>query len=449
MKRHLKKTLGMAAVLLIPLSLAADRVFELSDGLKLSLGADTRLRWEIIDRNVPQPNVHDSGPHIQYLRVRTRVWTNMELFDPRVKLNLRLANRVHFTSSRPGINEDGARHWEFPDEVVLDLANLELLDFLGENSCLKIGRQDIGFANGLLLSDGTPFDQARTVYHDGISYSYTQEQHKITLFSFYDSWKDRTVFINDRNRRLTIGDIFTLGAYYTYSHDPRINLDLYYMYNDVEDKVTDDVIPNWPMDSNISLHTAGLRLFGQALPLLGYSLEMAQQGGRNHLGKENQGSMLDARITLSAPKDTPMQPALGLEYLFLSGDRNDTRKNEGWFPLMSAAALWGDDILPIQYNGFWSNMHMALGEISFTPIKDLKVKIGSAFYQADTSKSSLATHDPSNSGDNIGMRLFIFAYYKVNKHLSFASEVAQFDPGNYHHNGHKSVWARFQTMLTF
>lgn len=445
----IRNVLTVAAALVLSLPVLADRVYDLDDGLKLSLGGDVRLRWEIIDRNVPRPNVHDDGPDIQYLRVRPRVWGSLELLDPHVKLNLRLTNRMHFTSSRPGDNENGAAHWEFPDEVVLDMANIELIDILGDNSCLKIGRQDLGFGYGMILSEGTPFDQGRTVYHDGITYRYTHEKHKVTLFSFYDSWKDHSVFINDQNRRLAIGDIFTAGAYYTYSHDPKLNLDLYYMYNDVDDDYPTQAINSWPTDSNLSLHTIGTRLFGQAMPQLGYSVEMAKQGGYNNLGEDNQGFMFDARITLSAPKDTPMKPAIGLEYMFLSGDRNDSGKNEGWFPLMSAAPLWGDDLLAIQYNGFWSNMHMASSELIFFPIEDLKVQIGAAFYQADTTKSTLATHDPANDGDNIGMRLFAFAYYTVNKHLSFATEIAHFDPGDYHHNGHKSLWARFQTVLTF
>jgi hypothetical protein len=448
-----RKIMTVLSALLLALPLLAEHRYELGDGLRLSLGGDVRLRWEIIDRNVPRPNVHDDGPDIQYLRVRSRVWANMEMLDPQVKLNLRLANRVHFTSSRPGDNENGAAHWEFPDEVVLDLANIELFDLLGENSCLRIGRQELGFAYGMLLADGTPFDQGRTVYHDGISYRHTYEKHQATLFTFYDSWKDHSVFINDRNRRLTIGDIFTAGIYYTYSHNPEFNLDLYYMYNDVNDDVDDldtkRVMTYWPLDSNLSLHTVGARLFGQALPLLGYSMEMAKQGGYNALGEDNQGFMFDARITINAPKDTPMTPSLGLEYMFLSGDRNDTGKNEGWFPLMSSAALWGDDLLPIQYNGFWSNMHMASGEITLIPLEALKVKFGAAFYQADTSKSTLATHDPANDGDYIGMRLFAFVNYKVNDWLSLATELAHFNPGDYHHNGHSSVWARFQTVLTF
>ena len=79
----IRNVLTVAAALVLSLPVLADRVYDLDDGLKLSLGGDVRLRWEIIDRNVPRQNVHDDGPDIQYLRVRPRVWGSLELLRDR------------------------------------------------------------------------------------------------------------------------------------------------------------------------------------------------------------------------------------------------------------------------------------------------------------------------------------------------------------------------------
>ncbi len=234
----MKKTI--LTVLMVCLSAMAEYTIQLQDDMKIRLGGDIRARYEGYTINVIAPDADRLGRHsTEYFRIRTRLWGAFD-FGEDVTFNLRLANRFHYVTTSPSSrNNDGASTWEFPDEVYVDAANVEIRNLLDGLLTIKLGRQDLKFGNAMIFGEGTPFDQGRSVYTDGITLKFKTEADTLTIFTLYDEWKDRTVFINDRNRRLHSGNIFTQGVYWTHNFDEAFNLDVYYMFNDLDDKQPD------------------------------------------------------------------------------------------------------------------------------------------------------------------------------------------------------------------
>ena len=424
-----------------------ERSFSLGDDFRLTLGGDVRARYEGFNRDVIWVDgTAKAGPAVEYLRVRTRAWMRLEMPEG-ISLNVRFVNRSHKVSSHfNDPNDNGAATWEFPDEVVLDLLNIHFADLLVSGLSLTLGRQELGFGNGMLLAEGTPYDQGRTVYHDGAVLRYKTEADVVTLFSFYNEWKDRLVFINDQNRRLRSGDIFTLGAYWTHNFEARLNVDAYYMYNDVHDDYPDSresCERNHPTDANLSLHTVGGRIFGRLNDNFDYSLEIARQGGRNNQGRHNQGMMVDARLRYHLPQEIMFTPSLGFELLSLTGDKSDTRKSEGWNSLMTECPLWREELLPIMYNGVWTNLNMYRGDVVLKLTKKL------TFTGALAALVANETDFSSGGGHYLGTLFSAFLDYKLFDNLALSAEAAHFKAGDYYVNGQDSVWGRIQAKITF
>lgn len=449
------KTFVLGAAVLLAPPLLAGFEQELSPELKLKLGADVRTRYEYWDRELVFPDGSpEEGGAVDYLRVRTRIWTSLEL-EERISLNVRLVNRFqHYFSNMGDPNNTNKQTWQAPDEVIFDQLNITVKDFFAERLTLTVGRQDLLLGNFVILSEGTPFDQGRTVYYDGIRLNYKDAEDTVDVFVFYDEWKDPIASINDRNRRLRVGDVFTAGAYWTHAYSEALKMDLYYMYNDVDDDYPNSrerIERGHPFDANNSLHTVGGRLFGRPVHALGYSAELAKQGGRSASGGANQGMLADLRLKLHAPEDTPLTPTLGLQYFYVSGDKGGSSQNQGWNPVMSELPLWRGDLLAILYNGVWTNMHFVNAEIGVSPAKDMKLCFlaGGLFSDERGPQSVAGGMQSTGGGDYVGTVLGAYAEYKINRYASFLAEFSWLRAGDYYANGHNSSCGRLELVIKY
>ncbi len=420
--------------------------YELADGVKLHLGLDERVRYESYSRNTLNVDGGMKGPAVQYYRFRTRAWGKLDLGED-LTLNLRLVNRSQwFTShiSNPNNVHHGGSTWDFPDETTLDLANVEWRNLGGiDGLSLTLGRQGLSFGNGMIFSEGTPHDQARTSYWDGLRMRYQSDTDDASLLLLYNTWKDHWPRINDRNRRLRAGDIFTAGAYWTHQFAQALQFDLYYVFDDIDDDFPEERERGYGADMNYSLHTVGGRVFGKPSPSLEYSVEGAMQFGRNPEGRANQAKMADARLRFHLPKSAWAKNSIGLAYTHFSGDHGATGKNEGWVPVWSACPIWGENLLPVMLNSYWSNLNMYQADYTFAPIEKLEVKLRTA--------AIYAVHDDNATGGGsyIGWLNSLFVGYRWNEHLSFWSEYTCLKAGNYYRNGRNPHWIQLQMMYNF
>ena len=449
------KRLALLLLVLIAASALAETGWniQLADDVKLHLGLDERVRYESYSRNTLNPNGGMKGPAIQYYRFRTRVWGALNIGE-NLTLNLRLVNRSQwYTSHRldPNNLHHGGSTWDFPDETILDLANLEWRNIGGvDGLSATLGRQGFTFGNGMIFSEGTPQDQARTSYWDGLRLRYKDDTDDANLLVLYNTWKDRWPRINDRNRRLLSGDIFTAGAYWTHQVNDAFKFDLYYVFDDIDDDYPETREACYPTDMNYSLHTTGGRLFGKPLSWLEYSLEGALQFGRNPEGRANQGKMADARLRFLLPEEW-MKSSIGLAFTHFSGDHGSTGKNEGWVPLWSACPLWGENLLPVMLNSYWSNLNFYQLDYTIKPIEKVQVKWRTAAVYAVHEDGAVggAFQGATGGGNYIGWLNSFFAGYTVNEHLSFWAEYTCLKTGNYYRKGRDPHWIQLQVMYNF
>ena len=448
----MKRSLLLMALLAMAMPLLAEFQYDVNEDVKLRLGADIRARYETFDRTVVAPGGFPGGnsPANQYYRFRTRVWTALD-FGEDVTFNLRLANRSHYVTSSPNKpNNSHGNHgstWQFPDETYIDAANIVVRNFLMEHVTLTLGRQALAFGNGLLFAEGTPFDQGRSVYTDGLHLRYDNDGTKVSLFALYDTWKDRWPVINDRNRRLRSGDIFTLGAYATQEFSKAFALDVYYMYNDVEDRQPREAERNHYADASASLHTFGLRAFGRPLDLISYSLEVARQAGYNNRHGDIRAYMADARLRLHLPEVMGASPSFGLEAACFSGDKPNDGDTRGWNPLMIQCPLWSEELMPIMLNGNWTNLRF--GRVDFTTEQKGKWKFMVSATDYTVMERRGGAMQATGGGDHLGLLLSADVSYKVCDNLSLLAQFSHFMPGDYYRNGHSGNWARLEATLSF
>lgn len=438
----------------------AEYKFEYADGRECRIGGDIRVRLTHWDRDVVTPDWDlfglEMGPAVEYLRVRERLYGCFEL-DGKTELQLRLVNRWHHFSSHffdpnnqaAPFDPVGAsgNTWNFPDEVILDRAFLDFREVMDSDWSLRLGRQDVVLGNGMVVLEGTPYDQGRTIYFDGAVATYKTEEHTLRLMALYNNYKDTFAFINDQNRRLRRADTFVTGAYYTRPLNDCHSVDLYYLFANLDDDRDTTAERNHPADENWELHIVGGRVFGELTPQVAYSIEAAQQMGEYRDAADLNGRMVDARLTLKAADGTPMDPVLGFELTYLSGDDlNSADEVEGWHPAFAEYPIWREELTPIMTNGNWTNMNQLRSQLKLALSERVSLTGAAAAIIADYGENYSVT---ATGGDNIGYVLSAFLDVKLTDELTVALESAGFLPGNSWDDGHSSEWLRFEAVYTF
>ena len=476
----MKHRIISAVVCLVVIALGtalADFTWEYQDGKECTIGADVRLRLTHYDRNAVDPDSvgtsgdWEPGPPWQFLEVRERVRGCFEL-NEKTKLQLRLVNRWKDYSSRPGENSDHdgstapplypgppVEHKTFPDELIFDNLFLDFANVADSNWSLRIGRQDIMFGNGMVLLEGTPLDDSRTIYFDGVVANYGSEADSLSLFGFHNRYEDGAVLGGDQDRALHSADRTGGGVYWTHNFDQAFNSDLYYIYADLDDN-QEDWTAAAPRDSNAEIHYVGARLFGSPHENVDYSLEACKQFGRaaekmfsssggytsiSNFGADLSGAMLDARLTLKCPAETTMDPKLMLQYTFLSGDDLDSvDENEGWQPVFDSYPKWRDELFGWGvFGGFqWTNLSQFRTEVALSLTESIRFSTAWALVNADE-------RGGTGRGDTYGNLFTAFLDYQVTDAWVVKLEASEFRPGDRYADGRSSEWLRFETVYSF
>lgn len=430
---------------------------EYAEGKYLTLGADMRVRLTHADRNVIWPEgTGPDGPALEWLRVRTRLMLGMDLWDG-AKLNARLVNRVHnYSSHFLDPNDNGAGTWQYPDEIIADQLNLTLTDLGLEGLSVTIGRQDFILGNGMVMLEGTPYDQGRTIYFDGISARYKNECDSLAVFAFYNEAQDEFVVEGDEDRDLRRGDIFTTGIDWTHTFNTSLKSELYYIFANVHDNDTMVGMREHERNSNAEMHTVGARLFGSPTERLDYSVEVARQFSQYEENPsplsftdgaaDGEGWMVDARLTVKAP-EWSTKPSLMFEYTYLSGDDASTSDYEGWDGLFAEYPIWREELLPILNNGSWTNLHQYRAELKMQLHSRVSVTGSAAYLLADESSTSMTSG--GGNGKHFGDLYSVFLDVKVHERIKVSLEAAFFEAGDYWNTNADSEWLRMQTVFTF
>lgn len=439
---------------------------------RLSWGADIRVRLTHWDRNtVWQDGVPAGleGPAQEYMRVRERLWLGYD-FTEDVKLKLRIAQRWHyFSQSWADPNNDADNHaswqWSFPDEVIFDQFQLTINN-INDTLDLSLGRQAVILGNGMIVLEGTPYDQGRSIYFDGAVATLhdADGRDKLKLLALYNRYRDDFLVLSDEERRLRRGDTLLTGAYWThkFNEEGSLNSDLYVLYTDIDDERSALAeARNHPADENAQLWVYGARVFGKTEANLNYSLEGAIERGTvmgDTADMDATGMMVDARLNYTF-SDAKFTPKLMLEYTYLSGDDpNSADEFEGWHPVAAEYPIWREELMPILLNGNWTNLHQYRTAVSMKLSK--RVNLTAAWHYMVAEENVLVTPgvDPvpaGGRGDNIGhlfsafLDVNVLRNWKAVKSWDCKFEASMFEPGDFFTDGQTTDWLRIENVITF
>jgi len=461
-------TLGLAmGVFLTAGAIAwAGYTWEYTDGKKAEFGLDVRVRYDLYDRDVNptwSPAGREVGPDFQYFRIRERVWGKLDLWEG-AKLVLRLGNRWQYYTSHfldPNNQHDssavaggGSPTWEAPDEVYIDNLYVEWTSIMDSPWSVTLGRQDFMLGNGMVLLEGTPFDQGRSIYFTGASTTYQTECDTVKMFGFYDDYRDRTALIHDQKRSLRYGNTTVAGIDWTHRFTKMFNTELYYMWSDIEDDDNDGVAfaNDGSLDSRIQFF--GGRVFGSPTDLIDYGVEFCKQSARYPLDTDSDpdptGSMLDARLKFKTPDDTAMKPTFGLQVTQFSGDDPKSGgENEGWVGLFDTYPIYREEFLPARFGALgWTNLTQYRADTCLQVMEKVKATVAYAYLVAEYGENS-PTSAYNGGGNTMGELISLFVDWKAMESLVLSFEGATFIPGDYYAGGQQAEWLRLQAVWTY
>ncbi len=405
-------------------------------------GGDLRIRATQIHRNTFSPDgVIPAGSDVQWLRFRERLWLSYD-FSQDLRFDLRLAHRWHYVNSHflDPKNQDTVT-WKFPDEVIFDQLKLTWEQVADLPLTLTLGRQDVILGNGMIVLEGTAYDQGRGIYFDGVRATWMEGDDKLDLFGFYSRQTDDFWVINDRNRILRRGDTLLAGIYWTHSFDQSFNTDLYYMFNDIQDDLV--------IGDDVRLHIFGGRLFGQPHDLLDYSAELAgQRGSLRQSDRDMRGYMADLRLDYRLPGELPLQPRMKAQYTFMRGDDRERATYTGWHPVAAEYPIWREELMPIATRGNWTNLNQYRVE-GILQLHDQVTLTGAwAYLRADTTAGYT---DPfgGQRGRTMGQLYSGFVDFTPAANWAIRLEAAALRPGDYYADDTTAHWLRLETYFRF
>ena len=239
------------------------------------------------------------------------------------------------TTNASLVRGEGITYTQRPGEfdVGLDLAYIELKEFMYSPLTLRIGRQDIWFGKGFVVGYNLR-DYNANIFADEYTCMTSFDAIRATLD--YDPWTIDAIASmiwenevgskdNEQLYGVNVGyifDVFNAEAegYWFFKNDNQIQPTLIQTHNTVQTfglRGSADPIENW------TASVEGAIQFGQ---FVGFR---AQQSERDRFGYA-----IDAAVECRYFKDMfPWKPVIGAEYILYSGDENERPDvtTDGWF----------------------------------------------------------------------------------------------------------------------
>jgi len=342
-------------------------------------------------------------------------------------------------------------------DVEIDLAYIELKEFLYSPLTLKIGRQDLWFGKGFII--GANLGQAMdTIYPAEYSASRAFDAVRATLD--YDPWTIDAIFAKmSENMRRSDDDINLWGVNVGYVFDA-YNAEgeaYWFMRQDRNPGVAaQTVMTTASVTNNINndVHTFGLRGSFDPIEDWTVALEGAYQAGEALMiagqldSRNRQAFAVDAAVECRYWQDDfAWRPVVGLEYIYYSGEGdvgnrtvNTNGDYKGWDQMYRGKF---DTAIREFQNVFYrtaqastpsvTNQHQILASASVEPTDSLTVDVTYAHFWLDKSYSAAITD--RNIGDEVDVNLT----WDYTEDVTFGLLAAWFIPGDHWTNGQDDV----------
>lgn len=342
-------------------------------------GFDIRTRYDWVD-NLPNGPGAVKDAAYSYYRVRSRLWGKAS-YGP-FSVYGRLGNEFR------GYDHHASKN-EFPDELFVDNLYFEgkgLFDGLFD---FRIGRQDMKFGAGRIISDGVGCDGSRAAYFDAIRLSVHPTEK--TVGDFFGIWTRPT----DTDLRFGQPEYYAtsysgqeydtdmtekgLGTYWTIKELEALPIDAYAVWKKES---------RWYKKGNHAQRvpgrqftTIGARITPKLTEKLSAEAEAAYQFGETDDDRNSSAVLGYANLSWKE-KDLYGKPKFGGAILYLSGDDKDSAYDNlaatdsvtGWTPVFNRCTYIGE--LPVKMYGSsyrWSNLVWPHAELTWAPFEGHKL----------------------------------------------------------------------------
>jgi len=320
------------------------------------------------------------------------------------------------------LDEDSAN-----SDIDLDLAYITLKEFLYSPLSLMVGRQELRYGNGLIVGDpDTNRDvTSASAYSSTIAEDFSSRKafDAIRAVLNYDPLVVDLVYAKIEEDNVNRNDdVDLMGVNLVYTLDKATTLNPYFFVRSAGSNRTSQP------GKSTKTYVPGILITSSPIEDLKASLEFAYQFGKD-TGSANKLRAWAIQAGADyALKKLPYSPMVGIQYTYLSGDKNDSdSKDKAWDPMFEDQTL---NSIP---NVLFANSNMQVINLkgSMKPMEDVTVLVNYGNYRLAQKVTSLSGYSSwTLTGKKpLGNALDLSAVYDYTEDVQLALDLGWFFPG--------------------
>jgi len=402
---------------------------------RVTLGFAERLRFVTWD--YAQTLDKEAGGETAYTLHRTSFSLRWQA-SPEVEVGLRLVNESRFDIVPEEISKFRL------NELFVDNLYLVWQKPLRWPVRLTVGRQDFVLGEGFLIADGTPLDETRSAYFNGLKLEYFFSEER-TLTAFYLHQRDRETLlpvVNGQAQALLEHPQSGLGLDYRMTFGRNNSWDAYLLsigrtYRNLE--------------TGINFATLGSRLVLETWRPVTVTAEAAFEFGQDLKSDgpgpvgEGEGEAVKVRrsafggyvhVDYRPDKPLPYPEVVTVGGIYLSGDDRSTEAREDWDPVFGRWPKWSESYIYTltQDRGmaWWTNTASVYGSVLFKLTSQLKA--GTTYHRFLAPRRNLSADavSPVESRGRVRGDLFIVKLeFALSKAFTGRLLWEAFSPGSF------------------
>jgi hypothetical protein len=448
----------LLAILGLFISLGSVAALAQDDSIKFKGGFYERVRHEFWKNNQDMENTYYGGGDRNFFRFKTSVWGQMD-YEQSFSLYGKMTNEIKsynlLGSGNRKVYYNDHRHWD-PDEAIFDNLYVDIKKPGDLPVNFRIGRQDLigQYGENFLICDGTPGDGSRTFYFNALKSSWAiDEKNTFDVIYTNNPRDDKWLPVINEDKNPVALNVTDEEGYIFYLKNKSIKdlaLEPYYIF-----KREDHDYGSGYQAQKGRINTLGI-FSKYALAPWTFHAQIADQFGKYGLeDRQAQGGYMFADYDL---KDIIMKPQLSGGYVYLSGNKQGTAKDEAWDPLWCRFPIYSELYAQeFQYesgNSYWTNLSMYRIGVTVVPTKQSKFNLNYSWLRANELVAASATGSISGTGKNRGHLVIAKLDYTFNKNISsyLLGEYFIPDRGNhgfYTKTADPAIFVRTQLELKF
>ena len=347
-------------------------------------------------------------------------------------------------------------------DVLVDLAYIELKEFLYSPLTLKIGRQDLWFGKGFIIGNSLS-DPSNALFAPEYTAINSFDAVRATLD--YDPWTIDAVYAKmSENMQRADDDINLFGINVGYIFDNyNAEAEAYWWFRQARNTGNAVAVMSTSVTNGVDnndVHTWGLRGSFDPIEDWTIALEGAYQSGE-FMGLANQINdrprsawALDAEIECRYWQDDfAWRPVVAAEYIFYSGQDNTGNRNttsngsyNGWDHMyrgkFDTAIREFQNVFYATTNAgmpSYTNQHQVIAKISVEPTDSLTVEALYANFWLDQSYATVSQVNNQNTNKYIGSEIDVNVTWDYTEDVTFGLLTGFFFPGDFYGNGQDDV----------